>query len=384
MQNRNRLIVRLLVLVAVLSLIVGVTIAIDEVTPTPIPDPDVDVSALLDEAVIALQNGEVETGLDLIEQALVADPSNAEIYAIQGVAYVTFDDLPAALESFNTAIELTPYNIIYRGLRADTNIMLGEWDAVAADYTAIIALNPRNVDAYIGRAEANMELGNDTAAELDNLLGDCILNWQFGDVSGALEACGEVTASGETSDTVAAAYYMRGLIQYGRENLDTAIEEHTSAMAINPEMHDAYLARGIAARENDDLPLAGSDFMRRMELIERERFEQTVEYGDAIRIDMDYGYTHAIQFDAKAGDILTISARVEGGLIVDPLIALLDPSGTPIAGDDDFGGGLDSELERLTVDATGTYTLLVGHANGGFLGDIRVTFGPENTARLDQ
>lgn len=382
MQNCNEIKwgIHLCLIAVMMAMVAATTGAIDEVTPTP--DPTVDVEALVEQAVTALQNGDAEEGLALLEQALLADPGNAEIYAIQGIAHVTFDDLDAAIESFNQAIELTPYNTIYLSLRADTYVLIGDWGNVLADYTAIIALNPRDSDAFLGRAEAYTELGDADAAELDELVSECILNWQFGESDGALEACGVVVDSGETTDTVAAAHYLRGMIQFGRDNLDVAFDELTTAISIEPDMHDAYLARGINARQNDDLPQAGRDFVRRMEIIERERFEQTIDYGDAVLIDMDYGYTYAIQFEAATDDVLTITARSEEELAVDPLIALLDPSGTPIAGDDDFGGGLDSQLNRLTVSETGTYTLLVGHANGGFLGTVRVTFGAENTAMI--
>ena len=55
---------------------------------------------------------------------------------------------------------------------------------------------------------------------------------------------------------------------------------------------------------------------------------------------------------------------------VDPLIALLDPDGTPIAGDDDMGGVLDSLVENFELPADGTYTLVVSHANGGYDGRL--------------
>jgi hypothetical protein len=56
--------------------------------------------------------------------------------------------------------------------------------------------------------------------------------------------------------------------------------------------------------------------------------------------------------------------------MIDPLIALLDPQGNPIAGDDDFGaatgGEVDAEITDFILPATGSYTLLVSHAEGGY------------------
>jgi hypothetical protein len=49
---------------------------------------------------------------------------------------------------------------------------------------------------------------------------------------------------------------------------------------------------------------------------------------------------------------------------------LLDPDGNPIAGDDDTGlgmNGLDAMVEDFELPSDGTYTLLVSHAEGGYI-----------------
>lgn len=378
--NRHTWLMRVSLIFVVIGTVAGATFAIDEVTPTPTPDPDVNVEALLDDAVRALQNGDPQAALPLLAEAIEADSGNAEAHALQGLALTTLDEFDEAIASFNQAVRLVPYEPIYLTLRADTYILMREWANALADYTAVIRLNPRNSEAFLGRAQAYDELGDANAAEIDALVADCIANWRFGDSNGALQSCDAAVNTGAASDAVAAAYYLRGIIQMGRDDLDTAIADYTSAIEVQPDMHDAFLGRGIAARMVDDLALAGRDFVRRMEIIERERFVQQIDYGDAVRVEMDYGYTYAIEFEAEADQAITISARGETEFSVDPLIALLDPEGTPIAGDDDFGGGLDAELNQFSLPVTGTYTLLVGHANGGYVGTVQVIFGAENTA----
>lgn len=113
--------------------------------------------------------------------------------------------------------------------------------------------------------------------------------------------------------------------------------------------------------------------MERITLLERQSFEDTIEVGGFIDVEMAYGNVYRITFEAQAGDIVTINARDLRQVFVDALIVLLDPDGVPIAGDDDFGGMLDAQIDLFALPVTGTYTIVVSHANGGFDGTIRVT-----------
>jgi pre-peptidase len=92
---------------------------------------------------------------------------------------------------------------------------------------------------------------------------------------------------------------------------------------------------------------------------------------------MAYRRVYAISFEGEAGQEINITARDFGGAFTDPLIALLGPDGEPIAGDDDFGGGLDSEIDNFELPEDGTYTLLVSHAEGGY------DFGFQGIVRVD-
>ena len=88
---------------------------------------------------------------------------------------------------------------------------------------------------------------------------------------------------------------------------------------------------------------------------------------------MAFARVQAITFEANAGDEVTISARMADDSGVDPLLVLLDENGEPIAGDDDGGGQLDSQIPNFRLPQTGSYTILVSHANGGYEGVIAIT-----------
>src|SRR5690606_5411250 len=80
-----------------------------------------------------------------------------------------------------------------------------------------------------------------------------------------------------------------------------------------------------------------------------------------------------VAFEAFAGETLTISVRPRGDAnpLRDPRVALLDPSGTGLARDDDGGEGLNPLL-TYTVPSEGTYTASVDGFAGG-TGDFTIT-----------
>jgi hypothetical protein len=141
-------------------------------------------------------------------------------------------------------------------------------------------------------------------------------------------------------------------------------------------MHFAYLARGTSFRQAGDIQAAGSDFYNRITVLGTEFVDANLSIGSGVEIAMDYQRVVRIHFEGTAGAIITLSAREVVPASTDPLVALLDPDGNPIAGDDDTGGNLDSLIEDFELPISGTYTLLVSHAEGayaaGFDGIIRV------------
>ena len=76
-------------------------------------------------------------------------------------------------------------------------------------------------------------------------------------------------------------------------------------------------------------------------------------------------------FSAQAGDIVTISVRATDN-VLDPKVALIDPTGTVIAQNDDHGtddvslGRYDSQIREFTVVESGSYTVRIsGYAGTG-------------------
>ncbi|MEP7293669.1 MAG: hypothetical protein ABI835_17915 [Chloroflexota bacterium] len=82
---------------------------------------------------------------------------------------------------------------------------------------------------------------------------------------------------------------------------------------------------------------------------------------------IEAGQTYSFNFDAQAGDYVTITAR---GLSFEfnPYVALLNDAGTVLIDNDDHGMGYlafrDSQIPNYIIDETGTYTVEVTNVTG--------------------
>jgi hypothetical protein len=77
----------------------------------------------------------------------------------------------------------------------------------------------------------------------------------------------------------------------------------------------------------------------------------------------DADFSDAWTFQGTLGESVTISmAALDGSL--DTLLELIDPSGQPVASDDDGGDGTNSLIVDFVLQSTGTYTILAQRFGG--------------------
>ena len=86
-----------------------------------------------------------------------------------------------------------------------------------------------------------------------------------------------------------------------------------------------------------------------------------LSYGDTITGEItNENFAQTFTFEAQAGDIVTIeAARADDNSTLDTLLILNDPDGEQVARNDDFGGTLNSTIETVTLQQTGTYTIVM-------------------------
>ncbi|MGJ3239652.1 MAG: tetratricopeptide repeat protein [Anaerolineae bacterium] len=349
--------------------------AIGEVTPTPEPAPeteeaptipdDVDIDALVDEALLDVQSGNFSGAVEKMDIVLAVEDV-MQAYLIRGVARTQLGQTNEAIDDFSQAIELEPWQFDLYIFRGDAYFNNGDLSNALLDYDQAIDINLFSVEAYQRRANVNYNLGDTTAGDVDDLIARAIIASSENDTSTTFAFLDEAIATGEGMQSIGTAYYIRAITNMNNGDTSAAFADYGDALEADPDLHNIYLARGILYREQDNIKAAGVDFYNRITLHGQETVNESMAIGETLEIQMAYRRVVEISFEGEAGQVITISADDFSGTVVDPLISLLNPDGEPIAGDDDFGGVLNSLIDDFELPVDGTYTLLVSHAEGGY------------------
>ena len=344
--------------------------------PTPVPNLDLTAEEYYERGAELIAEGDFEGAIAEFSNAIQVDNDYADAYIFRGLAYRAINLSDEAIDDLTRAIELRPFDWFVYTYRGDTYALLDEVGEAMFDYNEAIYLNPRHSDAFAGRSSLHSERGDDELALIDARIAEGVDRSSQGDNQTALElftdAINEVE-SDPAPDGIALAYYNRANIYLNLGDDEKAIEDFDAAIDLMPDMQDFYMGRGFAYSERGDHFEAGLDFIRRIELVERESFTYSLTVGDTVEVEMAYGFVHRITFAGNAGDTVSITARDSDGSGVDPLMVLLGPDGNAIAGNDDGGGDLDSALDNFRLPADGTYIIVVSHANASYDGFINVS-----------
>jgi hypothetical protein len=174
-------------------------------------------------------------------------------------------------------------------------------------------------------------------------------------------------------------YFVMGYDHQVSNEYYEAIVDYTRALELNPDFDSAWLNRGVAYEQLNNDYRAMQDFNNFMN---RDGMavvsHRGILTGARLNMEMTENRVYELNFYARAGEIVDISAIAHGGDIVDPLILVLDADGNPVAANDDVlrqDGSLismDSHITDFEVLRTGRYTMRVSHAGGGSNGTIQI------------
>jgi tetratricopeptide (TPR) repeat protein len=356
--------------------------AIGEPTPTPGGQaPAMTEEEALSQASQALFNSDYDNVVEILSAFLASNPDSAESYILRSYAYQALAQDALALDDVSRAIDLIPYNWTYYVTRGDVYVAQGKTDEALLDYDRAIDLNPRYTIGYFKRSELLDTLGESELGELNLLMANALSYGNDNDYNAAIETYTQLIEQAPNTEKrlLAYAYYNRSLSYFTVSDFDNSMSDINTATEYYSDMHDIYLLRGTLFNYQGEIERAGRDFYRRIMLLAEDTVDDT--YNEATTVLMAYGNVYTFTFEAQAGDVYDFTAIDVDGGGVDPLIAVLDPEGNAIAGDDDAGGGvenLDSLVEGLELPMSGTYTLVVSHANGGYDGNVRVRITKQN------
>lgn len=100
------------------------------------PDMDVEITEEMEdqanskkvEAITALNDGELNTAVDLFTEAIKLNPRQAAFYAKRAQAYISMKKLKAAIHDCDKATDLNPNSALGFKLRGKARKMLGQWE----------------------------------------------------------------------------------------------------------------------------------------------------------------------------------------------------------------------------------------------------------------
>lgn len=238
-----------------------------------------------------------------LKKILDADPKNAGAWFLRSRTRAKVGD---AIADLDRAIDLDPLRVCYLLERGRRRLEVDPRAAIE-DFASVLRLDPRNVDARAGRAEA-LVLGNrlsaavlfleealelapdrtDLRARLAEVhllrddpgsalgtIGDdpscraCMIRARAKGRSGRLEAAlEEATQAMKLDPKSIEPKLLRGEILLALQRPADAVDQFTKAVDRHPEHPDAWIGRGRArfACGGDDRALAVGDFTRALNL----------------------------------------------------------------------------------------------------------------------
>ncbi len=231
------------------------------------------------------------------------------------LAFVSTAILTALAGLPGPAYALTEQESLALARQAYQVLSKGQPEAAISQYSEVIdgrALPPEALaNALLNRALAKQQLNQQEEA--------------IADYSAALNL------DAMSSSLRATALYNRGLAYHKFGKLPQAIEDYTGALLLNSEIPQAFLSRGQALRESDQLLFALSDFERallfghpnpsRVNYLTGLTYEQLNRKHEAKRF-----YEAALQTDPNNE---TAKARLAGLGVVRSVIVAADASPTP-------------------------------------------------------
>lgn len=184
-------------------------------------------SVLRSRAILYLSLGRFEPALRDLDQVIANDGSDSIAYLDRGVAEEQLGNLEMALADYSRSIELetTAAALVDRG---SVYMRLAQPHKARADFDAALVLEPNDVPALIGRADANYAPGTRDPELLAASLND-------------------YTRVIEAAPKNAVAYLIRGNIHFDLREYAAAYSDYSQSLELDPNQSAALFNRSLAA-----------------------------------------------------------------------------------------------------------------------------------------
>ncbi|GEM_PF-1538687 len=165
----------------------------------------------------------------------------------------------------------------------------------------------------------------------------------------------------------------------------TAADYYSRSLELDASNTASWLNRGVAYEQMIGGVAGKDDFWQYLQRNTTHQYMMELAKNQTTTLEMAEGRMYILTFQAKAGDIVNMSANSivtgqpgEPG-VADPLLVMLDSYQNPVIADDDTlrsDGSLinmDSHIDNYMVMRDGTYTIVLSHAGGGSYGMINMS-----------
>lgn len=232
------------------------------------------------EAASALQRNHADRAVALYTEALgdagLPNERRAAIHNDRGVAYSRLNQVRAAIDDFNKAVQLFPENASVYNNRGNVLLAAGLTQEAVKDFDRAIVLAPGYGAAYSNRAGALASLGDSDGAVRDfssaarlmpqspaPLAGRARLLWAAGRPYAAVR---DLDRALRLDQRFTPGYRSRADVKLALKRFDEAVEDLSRAVAFDPANFDIYLLRGYAYLATRNVQAAMRDFKRATEL----------------------------------------------------------------------------------------------------------------------
>lgn len=212
--------------------------------------------ALLNQAIIWHQRGQLQQARTLYERIIAAHPKHYQALHLLGIVAAQTRNFQAAADLIGLAIEQFPNNPDFYINRGNALRELAQFDAAIVSYDKAIAIKPGYAEAYSNRSIALQGLkqldaavaGYDKAIALNPAYVEAYSNrgialLQLKQVKNAIASCDKAIA---INPSYVEAHFNRGNALFESQQLEAAVESYDRAIAIRPDYPEAHFGRGVA------------------------------------------------------------------------------------------------------------------------------------------
>ncbi len=314
--------------------------------------------------------------------ALLAQPDSVTAYQIRAFLYAFSGQPDAALSDVDAVLAAEPDNVLGHVIRAVAQELMGDPDGAASSFAQAVALSPNNPQLYGLMAGAQWETFNiegmvANSSRAVELAPDLAYSYRLrgmaemvtGNPDGTLADANQAI---ELDPTYYAYFILRANAYLALGNPQAAVADLTTAIELNPRTWIGHAIRADVTLALGDPQAAAQDFATAVEVGTLETVEGGKLSSDQpVTVTMTAGRTFRLQFEAEAGQHMTVSVNSVNPGEVDPVLLIAAPDGTPLVFNDDVSDeNLDAAISEFELPAGGVYTLVVSHARGGSEGDI--------------